>query len=105
MKDYSAMNDFEVNKSVANTLSIKPRKTICFSSYQESEDIYPDYCNNAADAWPIITANHIGIMPFKSGEAKAWPLSVGLLSGSDVKDANPLRAAMIVYLQMMEQKK
>lgn len=105
MKDYSAMSDFEINKSVANLLSVKPKKTICFISYQESEDIWPDYCNNPADAWPIITANHIGIMPFKSGEAKAWPLSVGLLSGSDVKDANPLRAAMIVYLQMMEQKK
>lgn len=61
-----------------------------------------DYCNNAADAWPIIVGNAIGVMPFKKGEAEAWSLSAGLLSNTTVKDKNPLRAAMIVYLMMQE---
>jgi len=101
MKDYSAMSDFEINKSVANTLSIKPRKTICFISYQESEDIYPDYCNNPADAWPLIVTNRIGIVPAANNDK--WAAHHG---DWDVfkADNSPLRAAMIVYLQMMEQK-
>jgi len=111
MKDYSDLHDAEINMLVCKQLRLG-LSSYCrilsvgdHSILLDDNKTLVDYCNNAADAWPIITANHIGIMPFKSGEAKAWPLSVGLLSGSDVKDANPLRAAMIVYLQMMEQKK
>lgn len=113
MKDYSAMSDLEINKRVLEAKHGTKGLPYAHSADGRSVGYFDvsrnyqwyDYCNNPADAWPIITANHIGIMPFKNSEAKAWPLSVGLLSGSDVKDANPLRAAMIVYLQMMEQKK
>lgn len=116
MKDYSAMSDLEINKSVAAFktevyyvadngepvyLEVDPAPAYTGSDYNE---VVFDPCNNPADAWPIITANHIGIMPFKGGVATAWPTSVGLLSNAQVKHENPLRAAMIVYLQMMEQK-
>lgn len=116
MKDYSAMSDFEINKEVAQHLNpsmsvVSPREVGAIAVGASASHavvvmgcnaIWVNYCNNPADAWPIIVSNHIGIMPFKNGEAKAWPLSVGLLSSADVKHANPLRAAMIVYLQMME---
>lgn len=115
MKDYSAMSDLEINIEVAVNQGFDREK--CELGWSGKPDVgvewsertgYPirsfNYCNNPADAWLIITANHIGIMPFKSGGATAWPTSVGLLSNAQVKHANPLRACMIVYLQMMEQK-
>lgn len=103
MKDYSAMSDYLINQRVAESLA---GRYLYFPDYvwDSEEEKHFDPCNNPADAWPIITANHIGIMPFKSGGATAWPTSVGLLSNAQVKHENPLRAAMIVYLQMMEQK-
>lgn len=88
--DYSKMSDFEINKAVAiinqarNGYYITPR----------------DYCNSWADAGPIIEKFGIGLMPFKKSPAKAWPLSVGLLSNASVEHEKPLRAAMIVYLMM-----
>lgn len=119
MKDYSAMSDFEINCAVefghnsdfqagpthcSFSVDENSTTTVGIKFYQDSANGYKDYCNNPADAWPIITANHIGIMPFKNGGATAWPTSVGLLSNAQVKHENPLRCAMIVYLQMMEQK-
>lgn len=129
MKDYSVMSDFEINCHVAEKAGIgdsmffssdeselaeeDPKKRgpiwnvpswIQVKSWMPSKGNCFNPCNKPADAWPIITANHIGIMPFKSGGATAWPTSVGLLSNAQVKHENPLRCAMIVYLQMMEQK-
>lgn len=63
-----------------------------------------DPCNSWADAGPIIQHNSIGIMPFKNYESEAWQLSAGLLSNTTVKDKSPLRAAMIVFLMMQEEK-
>lgn len=90
MMDYSKMSDHEINYAVGlmnqvrNGYYITPR----------------DYCNSWADAGPIIEKFGIGLMPFKKSPAKAWPLSVGLLSNASVEHENPLRAAMIVYLMM-----
>ncbi|MNE21818.1 hypothetical protein D3C80_1149960 [compost metagenome] len=60
-----------------------------------------DPCNNPADAWPIIVKYGIGIIPFKNGLSESWDLGNGLINGT-VKDKNPLRAAMIVFLMMKE---
>lgn len=66
-----------------------------------------DPCNNPADAWPIITGNYISLMYEESlgkwcagkpywVDGCEWQLDI------DVIDENPLRAAMIVFLQMQE---
>lgn len=115
MKDYSAMSDFEINKAVA--ILVRPEirgwdchdisGRACFvinSNTSKRVQFGFSFTSDPADAWPIIVENHIGIMPFKNGPSTAWPLSVGLLSNAEVKHENVLRAAMIVYLQMMEQK-
>ncbi len=66
--------------------------------------------NNPADMWPIITSNNLSVI--SAGEGKGYYASNGYLhhSGSifddtvEHHDKNPLRAAAIVYLKMMEQK-
>lgn len=104
MKDYSAMSDYLINQHVAEGLT---GRYLYFPDYvwDSEEEKRFDPCNNPADAWPIIMANHIGIMPFKSGAATAWPTSIGLLSNFHVKHENPLRAAMICYLMMKDAEK
>lgn len=88
MKDYAAMSDSKINEMVHGI--IKPESTLgwCF-----------DYCNNPADAWPIILSNKIGINPGTSSDKWAahycnWDIAIA--------DANPIRAAMIVFLKMKE---
>lgn len=99
--DYRKLSDGEINRHVAIALGVKPRKTICFIRYKDSEDIWPEYCNNPVDAWPIITSNRIGIVPGTATDKWAahhgdWEIAIA--------DVNPLRAAMIVFLMMQEAK-
>jgi hypothetical protein len=58
-----------------------------------------DPCNNPSDAWPIIVDHSISIMQIE-GEQE-W---IAFFWGDDFEcsHANPLRAAMIVYLMMQE---
>lgn len=112
MTDYSKMSDFEINKAVAEKLfkvrlslivqrdvPSRPAVTVfCDIGDEEIVSIAcADYCNNPADAWPIIVANRIGILPASNGDKWAahyqeWRVAVA--------DKNPLRAAMIVFLMM-----
>lgn len=70
-------------------------------------------CNNPADAWPIIVADKITLLWIE--KTSIWCAAIGGLVEHDYwgweecpemysENINPLRAAMIVYLQMMEQK-
>ena len=117
MKDYSAMSDFEINKAVAlqlypnmNVVSPQDVGVVAVGASAShvvvimgSNAMWFNYCNNPADAWPIIADNKInidhresikaGVMATKSGNKEIYAV-----------DSNPLRAAMIVYLQIMEQK-
>lgn len=104
MKDYSAMSDYLISQHVAESLT---GRYLYFPDYvwDSEEEKRFDPCNNPADAWPILMANQIGIMPLKSGAATAWPTSIGLLSNFHVKHENPLRAAMICYLMMKDAEK
>lgn len=102
--DYSKMSDFEINKTVGDLLGVEWANLdsnyhpLCIWVDGCLEIFHP--CNSWADAGPIIEKFGIGLMPFKKSPAKAWPLSVGLLSNASVEHENPLRAAMIVYLMM-----
>lgn len=109
MNKYSELSDFEINKLVAIYLGVRPRKTISFIG--QEKDIYPDYCSNPSDAWPIICESIISIVPHYKftdeseeyiAHSNEWVADNVMSDGKSFryKDINPLRAAMIVYLMM-----
>lgn len=118
MKDYSAMSDFEINKEVAyfnigGDWLLEPSDERKFTFYnlevQTRNTVeLPDYCNKPADAWPIIVANKISILIDETVDYWSSALVHDFCDADafshGTSDNNPLRAAMIVYLQMMEQK-
>ncbi len=119
MKDYSAMSDFEINKAVAISIGgfyeedmFEPEQTIFRRFIRPDRKTYAEFnpCNNPADAWPIIISNGISLGPayfndewlaakFKPTRDNSKPHEIETYSSG-----RPLRAAMIVYLQMMEAK-
>lgn len=106
--DYSNMSDFEINKSVALALGFRLYKDgkSCRGNHVAIKEggcgaFAMDWCNNPADAWPIVLSNKIGINPGTASDKWAahycnWDIATA--------DANPLRAAMIVFLTMQESK-
>ncbi|HCR2016749.1 TPA: DUF2591 domain-containing protein [Enterobacter asburiae] len=120
--DYSQLSDFEINKLVAYALGNadvgRPfdeisgtacRFTVFKNSGLNREGeivmrpmiVTKDFCNNPADAWPIIEGNRISIRNRYEGDWKAeneWGESRFHVS------CNPLRAAMIVFLMMQDAK-
>lgn len=65
-----------------------------------------DYCNNPADAWPIIVGSKIKIEPMSRVRNynewyEEWDASVNSPHLCE-SHKNPLRAAMIVFLLMQE---
>lgn len=128
--DYSQLSDFEINKHVAIALNIDmhffiPESEDSFDLevlpsemgpiWQTSADMVLQYspsngncfnpCNNAADAWPIIVENKIGLTPpmhDENWEAMTFD-KFGYVNKNEY-NANPLRAAMIVFLLMKEKK-
>lgn len=122
MKDYSKMSDFEINKWIAIELSPNGYIGINESTRSDSEVVvttengegctknsYVDYCNNPSDAWPLIESNLICLMadvfcePQDGGKWIAQP-AYGW-QHEMVRNDNPLRAAMIVYLMMKDEEK
>jgi len=65
-------------------------------------------CNNAADAWPIISENNISIILDNPTMPCATANARDLFDDADpivsVVYDNPLRAAMLVFLMMQEAK-
>lgn len=111
--DYSKMSDQEINMAIAEVIfpdykvieSKSRPPSACVIIHPPSK--WVDYCNNPADAWPIIAENRIGIIPAPCyGEWKAAHRSVGDDSTPHhfTQHTNPLRAAMIVFLKMQESK-
>lgn len=101
--NYQEMSDFEINKAVAIAIGYSPE--MCEQGWEgsskvgvewENESGYPsrwfDYCNSWADAGPIIQKNIIPLNPFRDG----WVAG----ERRNVRDKNPLRTAMIVFLMM-----
>lgn len=118
--DYSQLSDFEINKRVAETTGEQVEETYQFvnggediadhmsgivlmrkiTSNRKHWRLY-DPCNSAADAWPIIEKQLIRIMPVVIGEKTQWVCSRDIHASASEK---PLRAAMIVFLQMQDAK-
>ena len=118
MKDYAAMSDFEINSAVHNALLDKPYELTFHGGGKitwkdkDSDRVIEtgivgytknglhDYCNNPADAWPIITSSMISIRPV-GNDGQLWEAS-GMDGMRADYDKNPLRSAMIVFLMMKE---
>ena len=115
------MSDFEINKAVCATKGVKidneqyeglrdrdERIVLCRDELGMSIGV--DYCNNPSDAWPIIIKNKVSIM----NDLDLWEASIDFdgdleKHGTDevltkhYEHANPLRAAMIVYLMLQDE--
>lgn len=105
--DYSKLSDFDINCEVLAVFS-PDIKHMCLSAdntcFYDCGPIgdgwyqidIPDYCNNPADAWPIILDTKI--QTYWRGET--W--GARTIHTAVVECQNPLRAAMIVFLLMQE---
>lgn len=123
MKNYEDMSDFEINSAVHNALMQEPYKIeflgndrirwvrgstdVTTGKVAYSKHSLKDYCNNAADAEPIIIENRIGTIP--APDNGLWKAAHRKIGNDDTpyhftQDKNPLRAAMIVFLKMNEDK-
>lgn len=108
--DYSKMSDAEINMAVAaivfperEVIESKSRPpSACVIGHLPSK--WVDYCNNPADAWPLIEASFISIQFYQGN----WMASVnpsqetGFRAACSIEMKKPLRAAMIVFLMMQE---
>lgn len=128
--NYAEMSDFEINSAVHNAKLSDPYSLVFMgddriawtkeNGDQIITDRVPytkngvhDYCNNPADAWPIIVENGISLV-----KARSWWVSAatgfgyeGFFGDDDscyygrstwFECGNPLRAAMVVFLMMKE---
>lgn len=115
MKNYEDMSDFEINKAVAlivgatfNDDGEPVRFVECDTgAYADFNEIEFAPCNNPADAEPIIIENRIGTIP--APDNGLWKAAHRKVGNDDTpyhftQDKNPLRAAMIVFLKMNEDK-
>ena len=119
--DYSQLSDQEINIQVARI--IHPEREViesksrppsaCVIGHLPSK--WLDYCNNPADAWPIIAGNGISLIKC-TVDSGYWSAEIitdidevtdqifNCQSSFDYQDANPLRAAMIVFLMTQDAK-
>lgn len=119
--DYCKLSDFEINKAVAEIaingdwlLEPTDESPSWFFNHgvQGKNTVkLPDYCNNPADAWPIIAESKISIMwmteekqwcAWANGELEEGCWEWKYCPDDYSHDDNPLRAAMTVFLMMQE---
>lgn len=103
--DYSNWTDFAINAAVgAATGEAKNSEPLLSLVIRNSNGRRFDPCNNPADAWPIIVGNRIALMPDASehGSHKWWDAQSSCQTHGIQYQANPLRAAMVVFLMMKE---
>ncbi|HCQ8159986.1 TPA: DUF2591 family protein [Escherichia coli] len=95
MKNYEDMSDFEINCRVhAEIMQISG-----LNSFKAK-----DYCNNPSYAWPIIIDNHMSIECVTVNRHAFTYRVYHSASFTKSTHENPLRAAMIVFLKMNEDK-
>ncbi len=100
--DYSKLSDQHINTLVAEITGnhgVKVREW-------GLERANPNYCNDPAEAWPLIVKHQIDIIQDNGQDCPlATNSAVMMMQGQDVfieQDENPLRAAMVVFLMMQE---
>lgn len=110
MTDYSKLSDEQIAKLVGDVLKLEWANLndnyngLCCWKNGDLWVFNP--CNNPADAWPIIVDNGISLECIivnryeKTWRAQFKPAYVK----HHMNHKNPLRAAMIVFLQMQENK-
>ena len=109
MSKWQDKTDFEINKAVAwlnwkgSTVSMSDTSMpmssceVCNGNMIVNANFDP--CNNSSDAWSIILENKISI-EFRYHKSLN-PIAKRFGSNShNIADKNPLRAAMIVYLEI-----
>ncbi|MBN4856440.1 DUF2591 family protein [Citrobacter freundii] len=115
--DYSKLSDFDINCEVLAILSPDIKHMClsgdnsCFYDCGPTGDGWhqidiPDYCNNPADAWPIIVDNRITVMIDDTTNDWSAALVQDFCDISAFKHSNchknPLRAAMVTFLMMQD---
>lgn len=119
MSDWKDKSDFEINRKVAficypKAEEIPEQCDASVSNYTEcqvviatgKEGFKVDYCNNPLDAWSLILKFGIDILSPSTNGTSDWfagffdPHSIAGAEDIKVYNKNPLRAAMIVYLEM-----
>jgi hypothetical protein len=105
--NYESMSDFEINKAVAEIdekfKSCIDAEFFMSDSSEGAVDVVSqgvlictvNYCTDVNFAWSIMIENEIGI-----NKLKCEPLWIADKGGDYVRNKNPLRAAMIVFLMM-----
>lgn len=102
MTDYSKLSDREIDRLVLN---------IIYGVHANDKDIQGcwsrggfKYTSDASDAWPIIVDNGISLeCIIVNRHEKTWRAQFkSAYVKHHINHKNPLRAAMIVFLQMQE---
>lgn len=121
--NYKNATDAQINEAV--TMAVGKFKDSDYSSvsgnYHKghvlncdySVGVVHDYCNNPSYAWPIMMKNKITVIDFFNEYIAVHDIQFNDNEHSDsvadwvleARHKNPLRAAMIVYLMMNEDKK
>lgn len=92
--NYAEMSDIQINAMVSNALYGEVSR----GHQMELANGVVDYCNNPADAWPIIEEKFISIEACY--EKETWRANFAGCYSHECR--NPLRAAMVVFLMMMK---
>ncbi|QHJ82590.1 MAG: hypothetical protein [Bacteriophage sp.] len=109
--NYSEMTDQEISKAVGDCIGIKwanlDDNYSRLIAWVDGELSVFDPCNSWADAGPIIESNAIGLGVSRPGDSRHWIAYCwkdNYCGEVRVRGSNPLRAAMIVFLMMQENK-
>lgn len=114
--DYSKLSDYEINKRVF--MSITGAKPLGYPHNADGRSVgnesngeyrWYDYCNNPADAWPIIFESEISLNSYSGTweasyeyDAPIGAFGTDELVTKSVEGSNPLRTAMIAFLMKQE---
>lgn len=100
MTDYSVLSDISINALVSRKLYGEPSH----EHRLELVNQVVDYCNKPDDAMPIIIENGISLeCIIVNRHEKTWRAQFkSAYVKHHINHKNPLRAAMIVFLQMQE---
>jgi len=98
------MTDFEINRAVGDASGVEwaglDSNYHPLSIWNDGELCVFCPCNSWADAGPIIQKSSISIIKYDDSQWRARCRA----DMSGIIDANPMRAAMIVFLKMQESK-